>query len=339
MKTRGRKVCALLLFCAMLLGSTALLSGCSPIDFVEGVFANHGTLIDLDGSDKVEPTQGVQPPEQNDDAEFVFTGTGEAATGRTLTFTMTGNKSGNTLSISIAELPALGLTGTWEKVDGKGYKIRLDDAGSTLKYAQYDMENQEFFFDCAVATGSYGNPTVRFTWKNEAFASEYDGVGLGKEPPIFSAVGWAGGVIEFEGRLVCQEDGTFSYAGDWMDNRTGTWELDEGNNQYILTYDETSANLFYDLYQRRVEVFGDDAQPFTYKPGHNTTPDVDPDARPAETLDAAAMEENNWFRDPVICTWNEETQAYTGYTVLFWNFNEVTQQRGEITGIDLTFAG
>lgn len=260
-----------------------------------------------------------------ENVEFIFTGSGTASTGRTLTFNMTGNQdSENSLLVTVEELPALSMSGNWVFVEAKGYKIYLNDPAGTLKYSQYDPASGVFSFNCDIDVGSYGIVNVDFTYEDSSFAASYDGEGLGKEPPTFTTVGWVGGVIEVIGTLTCTEEGTFATADTWHQSRSGTWEYDEDNDCYILTL---ADDPFYELYQGAVEA-GTWGGTFTYKPW-NTTEVA------AENLTIEDMEEVNWFRDPIVCEWDEELGSYTGEIQLWWAVYDF----GEITRFEISYEG
>lgn len=256
--------------------------------------------------------------------EFLFTGSGKSANGRTFNFEMTGDKD-SSLLITVKELPSLTLSGTWKFIDGKGYKIYLNDSSSTLNYTQYDTSTKTFTFTCAVDMGSYGAPKVNFTYKDVNFASSYDGIGLGKEPPVFNTVGWVGGVIEVLGTLTCDEEGNFITNDTWHQSRVGTWEFDSSNNQYIFT---PTDDPFYETYLARVEA--GTWTTYTYKPWRVNGSEEE--NMPAQHLTKEDLESVNWFRNPVICAWNEELGCYKGEMQLSWRI-------GEITRFILTFEG
>lgn len=93
------------------------------------------------------------------DYEFVFTGTVETATGRTFTLDMIGNKDeGQTLNLTVKEMPALNLTGTWTFTEGKGYKVFLDDANGTFAYSRYNPDTETFSLTFDYDMGNFGQP-------------------------------------------------------------------------------------------------------------------------------------------------------------------------------------
>lgn len=254
---------------------------------------------------------------------FVFTGKGNANSGRELNFTITGNKdSENSFSVTVKELKALELTGTWKFVEKKGYKLYFNDASNTLKYTNYDATSKEFSFNASIDVGSYGTPKVSFTFKDDTF--DYDGVGLGKEPPVFNTVGWVGGVIEVQGNLTCTEEGTFSTYDTWHHSRVGSWSYDDKANSYTLT---PTDDPFYEAYVGKVE--DGSWTSFTYKPWHTTEV-------PAQSLTKEDLDAVNWFRDPIVCKYDSEAKAYTGEIQLIWG--GASEQFCEITRFTLTFS-
>ena len=180
---------------------------------------------------------------KDDTHAFVFTGTTESNTGRTLNISILGEKDSDALAVEIKELPLLELGGRYEFVENKGYKIYLNDGNDTFAYAQYDPATKDFSMPCYIDMGSYGMQKVNFTYHDEDFAASYDGVGLGKTPPAFLMThGWGGGVQEGSGKLACNEDGTVSAsatcaAGIFV-TRTGTWTYDEANDRYEIVFSE-----------------------------------------------------------------------------------------------------
>lgn len=284
-------------------------------------------------NDKPNPDDNDPKPDLSQ-YQFVFTGTGKAQTGRELDFTMVGNKdNAKTLTITVKQLPALSLGGTYELVAGKGYKLHINDSAKTLKYTQYDAATKTFSVSFNVNVGSYGSPKVDFTFVDEAFASGYDGVGLGKEPPVFKTNGWVGGVISVDGELTCAEDGTFATTDTWHVSRTGTWAYDEANNQYVFTFDDASREVFYNLVQSRKEAGG--WKGLTYKPWR--TNGTEEENQPAQVLQEEDLEKVNYFRDPVVCKWDESKQCYSGEIQVLWNLQEA-QFRSEVTRFVLTYA-
>ena len=99
-------------------------------------------------------------------------------------------------------------------------------------------------FKYAVNLGEgLGTYRVNFKGHNEAFASEYDGVGLGPEPPTFTGIGWgfAAGTTQIDSKLICREDGTCSLVSDSVvpvDTRNGTYTYDAASNTYHFVFEE-----------------------------------------------------------------------------------------------------
>lgn len=237
--TRNKKiivgVCSvaitLILAVIIFFGSAAMLR----IDFSELSYNGNTS----GGSDSV--------PSEEDDYEFVFTGSAEIG-GRTYNATVYGNKDeGKTISLRIAELPTAELTGTWVFVENKGYKIYFDDANSSFVYTKYDTATKQFSFNYNLNIGDTngGSGRVAFTYTDEAFAAEYDGEGLGNVPPAFTGYSTYIGAMFALGEpvqctLTCYEDGTCVSLSTnevkFASQRTGTWEYDETSNQYTFTF-------------------------------------------------------------------------------------------------------
>ena len=196
-------------------------------------------LVLLSGC-SITSSQQVQLGEND---EFIFSGSMKANNGRTLTLKVTGDKRDGSLLMTVDEMKAMSLTGHYVKVEGKGYKIYLDDVADTFAYTQYDTKTRTMSFKCNVNMGSYGTERVEFTMYDSAFAKEYDGVGLGKTPPVFTMEGWIGGVINDFGTLGCNEDGTITISDGWVLPREGTWYYDEAKNAYVIEFTEKTFDL------------------------------------------------------------------------------------------------
>lgn len=181
---------------------------------------------------------------QNENYEFVFSGTGTFADGNNYTIVINGNDdAGKTFRLSVEEIPALELDGTWVYVEGKGYKLYFNDASETYVYTKYNVDTKEFSFKYTLnLSGGLGEAKVEMFAKDEAFASVYDGKGLPAHPPTFTGVGWGGGsgTMAVASTLVCNEDGTcISIASETgAPNRTGRWSYDEERNVYSFVFDD-----------------------------------------------------------------------------------------------------
>ena len=137
------------------------------------------------------PKEESSTPVDTSAYEFVFNGTVETNTGRTFTLDMAGNKDeGQTLSLAVKEMPALNLSGRWTFTENKGYKIFLDDANGTFMYSRYNPDSKEFTVTFDYDMGNFGQPRAVLTYSDEAFAAQYDGVGLGRKPPSFALEGY-----------------------------------------------------------------------------------------------------------------------------------------------------
>lgn len=193
-----------------------------------------------------QPDEPTPPPEE--EYEFVFTGSTEIG-GKTYNATVYGNQDEEqSISLRIAELPVAELGGEWVYVEGKGYKIYFDDTNSTFVYTKYDTATEEFSFNYNLNVGDTngGSGKVHFTCKDEAFAAEYDGVGLGNVPPTFTGYTTYMGAMFALGEpvmcvLTCYEDGTCTSVSTnevkFASALNGTWEYDADANQYTFTFD------------------------------------------------------------------------------------------------------
>ena len=157
--------------------------------------------------------------------EFVFTGSSsDFVGGRTLNVNIYGNKdAGQTFTLRVEEYPQVRINGTWVLEPNKGYKVYFEDATNTYEYCRFDDATNTFTFSYALDLGStLGSATISFSYVDEDFV--YDGIGLGRKPPVFTATD---GTL-----LTCNEDGTFISG-----TRTGTWEYDEEADEYNFDFD------------------------------------------------------------------------------------------------------
>lgn len=181
--------------------------------------------------------------------EFVYTGSVETATGRTFTLNLTGNQDEEqTLNLTVTEMPALNLGGRWSFEEGKGYKIFLDDASGTFAYSRYDVETQTSSLMFDYDMGNFGQPRVTLTCQDEEFAAQYDGVGLGRKPPVFSLTGYTTYQHYGYGTLLCAEDGTATASltntgAGWYFNRSGEWSYDEAADEYVIKFTDATISL------------------------------------------------------------------------------------------------
>lgn len=155
------------------------------------------------------------------------------------------NDEEGTLFLSIDELPTAEILGTYEYVDGKGYKFYFEDSAKSVVYTKYDPATKAFTFQYKVNLGAQGCAKVLFTYENEAFAGVYDGEGLGFAPPVFEGYGYGGGSghTKIPVDVTCYEDGTLrvNFTGsvnNFVTKRTGTWSFDEAANVYHFHFDE-----------------------------------------------------------------------------------------------------
>ncbi len=181
--------------------------------------------------------------------EFVFSGNVQTATGRSFTLNMLGNKDeGKTLNLVVAEMPALNMTGHWTFEEGKGYKVFLDDASQTFAYSRYNPETKTFSVMFDYDMGNFGQPRARLTYKDEAFAAQYDNVGLGRKPPQFALTGYTTYSHYGYGTTACLENGsaiaTLTNTGaGWYFNRSGNWRFDEESNEFVIVFTDETISL------------------------------------------------------------------------------------------------
>lgn len=189
------------------------------------------------------------------DWEFVFAGSGVFADGNEYNAVIRGNKDEDqTFVLTIEELPALELGGTWVLVEGKGYKLYFDDSGNSYSYSYYDTDTSTFSLKYTLnLSGGLGSAKINFMFRDEAFASVYDGEGLPPHPPTFTATGYGNlaALTPYYFTLICNEDGTCVSvpARADIDKRNGTYTYDEESNVYSFEFEDqeyTSNYLFTD---------------------------------------------------------------------------------------------
>lgn len=171
---------------------------------------------------------------------FVFKGAGTTQTGRKLHFRIYGNDD-KTLKFSTLEVAALSFDGTWEFVDGKGYKFTFGDSYETFKFTRYQSEKKRFIFDADFDFGNaYGDVACKFSYVDESFV--YDGTGFEEDPPIFitnesNAPGISGKIKFGENKFIYRGSPN---TGGWDESRSGTWEYDSAKNVYHLNFNDTT---------------------------------------------------------------------------------------------------
>lgn len=188
----------------------------------------------------------VQETEEQEEQNyrFLFRGEGDFQDGNTYHTVITGSLEDETFELLIEELPALALNGTYVFEEGKGYKLYFEDSDSQYVYSQYDTDTKEFSFKYNLNLGeALGVTRVEYVCKDEAFAETYDGIGLGKVPPVFTGHGYGGYAAKFDldCKLTCFEDGTAVLNGEAVvpiETRKGTYTYDEENNVYHITLSE-----------------------------------------------------------------------------------------------------
>lgn len=214
MKT-ARKLVVFIITVIMTLAAVAVITACSPAE---------------------------QPPDDETYA-FKFVGSGKFNDDTTYNITITGSEDDDSFELLIKELPMFQLDGTYVYVEGKGYKLYFEDAGSQFVYTAYDTESKIFSFTYDLNLGeALGTRSVPFTWTDSSFASAYDGEGLGPVPPTFTGGGWGGYIGQFEitpATIRCYEDGSAIFtavAVTAVDPKYGTWEYDRATNTYHLNF-------------------------------------------------------------------------------------------------------
>ena len=251
----------------------------------------------------------VQQTELGENDEFIYTGSMKANNGRTLNLKVTGDKRDNSLLMTVDEMPAMSLTGHYVKVDGKGYKVYFDDVSNSFAYTQYDPKTRTASFRVNVNMGTYGTERVEFTYHDEAFAKEYDGIGLGKTPPVFTIEGWAGGVIQTYGTLGCNEDGTITVSDAWASPRAGAWSYDENSNVYTIEFTEKTFDK-------------EGVETYPWKRGRNQ------EGVEIPNLGQTELEEYGYFMGPVTTIYDEASHTYAMTVELLWAmgaWNEITE--------------
>lgn len=161
--------------------------------------------------------------------------------GTDFTVTIRGIKEDNSIELTVAEAPQIVIGGTYEYVEGKGYKLYLEDVHNTFICTAYDVDAKTFSFDTTLVFNSaIGFLDATYTYKDEAFATEYDGVGFDDVlAPVFeSAVSVMPG-----GKCLLKTDdkgnfvwyGLSGMGGDYC-KRTGTWSYDEAADEYVFDF-------------------------------------------------------------------------------------------------------
>lgn len=180
--------------------------------------------------------------------EFVFTGeaSGFGENGDLSYHFNIENDEDGAFFLSIDELPTAEILGTYEYVEGKGYKLYFEDSSQSVVYTKYDPDTKAFAFNYKANLGEGGCAKVAFSAENDDFADVYDGEGLGAAPPVFEGAGYGSGagktMIPVD--VTCYEDGTAkvnytgSRPGTFGTKRTGTWSFDEAANVYHFHFDE-----------------------------------------------------------------------------------------------------
>ena len=153
----------------------------------------------------------------------------------------------DSILLTVDELPEIELGGYYTYVENAGYKIYFDDVSESFVYTSYDPSAKEFSFKYTLNLGEgLGQSKVRFTYVDESFV--YDGVGLGKVPPIFTDAGDNYALIranvQIKSLLTCFEDGSCvvtSECATAVDPRKGTYTYDRNKDVYHFVFDAQSC--------------------------------------------------------------------------------------------------
>lgn len=288
MKTFGRRLALLLLPLALLLSmALVLFSACDD--------------------------QPQDPPDDpNSEYAFVFTGTGETASGRTFNFTMTGSKEDDSLEIVAQENRAIRVDGRYELLEGKGYKIYVNDTSGANGYARYNDATDNFTITLSLVIGNYGTVPVEFTYHDPDFA--YDGIGITEpDPPLFENCVTIGAAVgDGFGSITCTVDGTFSATattgGGWIETRTGTYEYDAENDKYLFTFDDAVFATF------------DTYDPQLWQPNDYRVEAIGPVDRSDTPTREEIASEYDMFNNTYEAVWSEEHGYYWMEYQSIWRF-------------------
>ena len=227
---------------------TKILIALAPLPVYACVGIGFGIAAAVSNGGQNTPTSSQAGVEQGD-YEFLFTGTVQATTGRNFTLNLMGNKDEEqSLRLSVVEMPALSLDGTWTFTPNKGYKIFLEDSSGTFAYSRYDEESGNFTVQFDFNMANYGTARAKLTYSDPDFAQEYDGIGLGPKPPSFALEGYSTYNHYSYGTMTFQEDGTVTAqltntGAGWYYNRTGFWEYNEETDVYDYWFADNTINL------------------------------------------------------------------------------------------------
>ena len=265
-------------------------------------------------------------PEDDSPYAFVFTGSGTTGgaidtsefpykplEGQNFTVSITGYKEDQSVELTVAEAPQIVMGGTYEFVEGKGYKIYLEDVYNTFVYTNYDPATKAFSFDTTIVFNTaIGFLDATYTYADEAFASKYDGVGFDDiHTPVFeSAVSVMPG-----GKCLLKTDdkgnfvwyGLSGMGGDYC-KRTGTWSFDSAANEYVFNFND---GVFRNLSTLWMTINWSDENIETYRNGDRSGLTAYPEEASAD-IDAfnAYLAENDYFDGEVRAPFNAEKGYY-----------------------------
>lgn len=192
------------------------------------------------------PTDEPPAPDPEPEYAFLFTGGGEIG-GTDYTVAIEGTESsatGGTFALTIEELPALGLRGTYEFDSGKGYRLTFSDKNDTIVVPKYDTSTHLFTLKYNLNLGeTLGSGEVVLTYEDTSFTP---GDEVWFEP--FSFYGYNDnvmGMTTLESTLFCYEDGTCMLMGvcplTSVPVRNGTYTYDSATNVYSFVFEPQSA--------------------------------------------------------------------------------------------------
>lgn len=217
-------------------------------------------------------------PKPSVDYEFVFEGGGLFSDGVTYHVSIYGNKDANqSFTLHVDEMPILTLTGNWVLEQGKGYKLYFNDTNKSFAYSRFNEDTKEFTLKYNLNLGGgQGMSKVVLTCKDEAFAEEYDGVGLPPLPPTFSGHGW-NKTNKYDCVLYCYEDGTCLSVTNrtGVPNRSGTYTYDAEKNQYSFEFEDERDNYLPDYFEK--DELGRDVPRYDYCVFMGDDPTLGPD--------------------------------------------------------------
>lgn len=214
---------------------------------------------------------GCGPVTEEPEYAFVFSGSGKIGD-VDYNVKISGAKETKTFVLSIAELPAIELTGTYEFDSSKGYRLTFGDNSDTVKVPKYNTATKLFSFVYELNLGTnYGKGDITFTYKNESFTpgsetffepfSFVGGTDYG-EPLFF-------GMADFNMQVTLYEDNTCSATGECslaaVNGRSGTWSYDSTENAYSFIFGAMNATYDNDTYNKYTAKYDEDIKSYSFK--------------------------------------------------------------------------